>query len=513
MSRPQRAKFSFKFYITKVLLMVAVLFAVLVYYKHDNGDYQYQLNQVAYLYDGNEMVGVNQDEGAEELVSTYKDVGDKALDQEITEDGEEKSLNTQVISSPSLVTYNVSDQTQIDNIDYVKQNTEVLEEGFTITVDGKYKYYVPNRQVIVEAAEDIMLAYVPNKSYVEYYETTGNFKEFTEDDITYTGISIDNDIIITKGYQNGSTYVDTAADLQFELLHKKQNKETEYISDDVSIKSIMDDNDLTTTEFKLNNPTLSTSNLTYNSQPIVVNQIDPIINIVQTAEQTKSETVEYAVVTEEDPDLATGEFEVKTPGEEGEKDIVYEQQIVNGEVVEETQISQTVTKEPVHQVVSVGEGTTLNSLTVNSDGEIVSTNSNQTSSGMIWPSDGSEVTCEYGGYSGHTGIDIQNYYGAPEYAVADGVVVESGWSIYGYGYHVVIDHGNGIKTLYGHQNQVPPVSVGQTVEQGQVIGFEGATGNVTGEHLHFEVIINGTAVNPRPYITSEPAYNMGTVCS
>ncbi len=116
------------------------------------------------------------------------------------------------------------------------------------------------------------------------------------------------------------------------------------------------------------------------------------------------------------------------------------------------------------------------------------------------------------GYSGHTGIDIQSYYGGPEYAAASGTVVTSGWSNIGYGYHVVIDHGGGVKTLYAHQSQQPPVSVGQYVEQGQVIGFEGATGNVTGEHLHFEVQINGTAVNPRPYITSEPATSMGTVC-
>lgn len=513
MSSEQRNKFGLKIYLIKGLLLIAIFVILIEYNSKDTNNLDYQLGNIAYLYDGNKVIGVNEGQFAENLVTTHKQIGDKKLEKNLTEKGEDETLNTKVISSPSILNYDLTENEQAANIDYVKENTAVLKQGYTITIDGEYKYYVPDQSIIKWVAEQIMLAYVPDKSYVEYYSATGDFKEFTEDGVTYTNLEIDNDITVTEGYQQGSVYVENGEDLLFELFHKNQTPSFEYISDDASINSIIDDNGLSTIEFKLNNPLVSSNNVTYNGQPVVVNNIDPILNVVQTAERTETEVVEYATVEEEDPNLLTGQFEVKTPGQDGEKEVTYKQQIVNGELVEEEEIGQTITKAPVHQVLSIGEGTQVNSVTVNNEGEVLSTNQSVTPSGMIWPSDSSAVTCEYGGYSGHTGIDIQNYYGAPEYAAADGVVVTSGWSIYGYGYYVVLDHGNGVRTLYAHQNQQPPVYVGQQVKQGQVIGFEGETGRVSGEHLHFEVLINGTAVNPRPYITNEPALNMGSVCS
>ena len=98
----------------------------------------------------------------------------------------------------------------------------------------------------------------------------------------------------------------------------------------------------------------------------------------------------------------------------------------------------------------------------------------------------------------HSGIDIGVDYGTPIHAADSGTVIYVGW-ISGYGNAVIIDHGNGMQTLYGH-NQSLNVSEGQSVSKGQVIAFAGSTGNSTGPHCHFEVQVNGSAVDPMGYL-------------
>lgn len=130
--------------------------------------------------------------------------------------------------------------------------------------------------------------------------------------------------------------------------------------------------------------------------------------------------------------------------------------------------------------------------------------------GFIWPLPGAgRVTTEFGAdqwvngvfSSGHKGLDIAIAGGTPIYAAHNGTVAATTghWS---YGNVVMIDNGDGISTLYAHMQ--PPgaiVSVGQTVTQGQVIGYVGSTGNSSGNHLHFEVRVNGVRQNPRNYIS------------
>ena len=129
-------------------------------------------------------------------------------------------------------------------------------------------------------------------------------------------------------------------------------------------------------------------------------------------------------------------------------------------------------------------------------------NINMTSGDWYWPLPGRyKISSLFGGRidpingrrDNHTGTDIPAPGGTPIYAAKDGVVttVNANKNASSYGYYCIISHGSGYATLYAHQNQVPIVQEGQTVKKGQVIGYVGTTGRSTGNHLHFELRVNG----------------------
>lgn len=123
----------------------------------------------------------------------------------------------------------------------------------------------------------------------------------------------------------------------------------------------------------------------------------------------------------------------------------------------------------------------------------------------IWPVRG-QLTSRFGfrsnplgrGREFHAGYDIAAPYGTRVLATADGQVIFAGWQV-GFGRTIIVDHGYGFKTFYGHNSRLA-VTAGQSVEKGQVIAYVGSTGRSTGPHLHYEVWINGQPVDPGPYL-------------
>lgn len=132
------------------------------------------------------------------------------------------------------------------------------------------------------------------------------------------------------------------------------------------------------------------------------------------------------------------------------------------------------------------------------DGSAISRGSGK-NFGFIWPLRG-PITSYFGWRSRgfHSGIDIDGYTGDPIVAAASGKVISAGWNG-PYGLSVLIDNGNGISTRYSHASKLLVIP-GQSVKQGQKIALVGSTGNSTGSHLDFEVIINGTNLNPLNYL-------------
>ncbi len=151
----------------------------------------------------------------------------------------------------------------------------------------------------------------------------------------------------------------------------------------------------------------------------------------------------------------------------------------------------------------------------NSVGQIPTSAGHSTRYRFIWPEPQAQISQgfgpstfwfepAYGQYPHfHTGLDLVEPFGSPVYAADDGVVALVGSSSSGYGNYVVIAHGGGLDTLYGHLSTAL-VKVGQAVTQGQPVGLEGSSGNSTGAHVHFELRINQRPVDPTPYLPPGP---------
>ena len=138
-------------------------------------------------------------------------------------------------------------------------------------------------------------------------------------------------------------------------------------------------------------------------------------------------------------------------------------------------------------------------------GGTVSASSSSNASAMLGslsfrrPLNSSRVSAGYLGYPGHRGIDFPAPQGTPVMAAESGTVTTVLYSNKSYGNRVIIDHGNGISTLYGHNSSIG-VSLGQKVSKGQTIAGVGSTGRSTGNHVHFEIRINGKPINPTSYV-------------
>lgn len=279
-----------------------------------------------------------------------------------------------------------------------------------------------------------------------------------------------------------------------EILKKGKSVNKEYVVKDADTWwLIARNNDMLTKEILAANPGNTEETALHAGQKINVVSYAPYLTFISKGVLTQSETIPYEVQTIIDDSLATNEQVVKQQGIEGSKQITAEYTQKNDVIIEKQIIDEQITKEPVTKIVS--KGPIIQPYTI----AYASSRGTGSVSGLRWPFSG-YISSTYGNRSRdfHKGIDIAGRSGTPFVAAASGRVVEAGWSG-GYGNMILIDHGNGIKTRYGHASKIL-VSIGQRVTKGQTIALLGSTGISTGPHLHFEVIINGNAVNPRNYL-------------
>jgi murein DD-endopeptidase MepM/ murein hydrolase activator NlpD len=221
-------------------------------------------------------------------------------------------------------------------------------------------------------------------------------------------------------------------------------------------------------------------------QTLKLKKAAPLLTVVATRLETVREEIPYQVEVKKDDSLLFGEKKIITPGESGEREVTYLVIRENGLETDRQVLEAKVAREVKNEVVAMGSVTLLASR-------------GGGSARLDWPAAGI-VTSHYGMRWGsmHKGIDIGAGYGSNVTAAAGGTVIAAGWDG-GYGMAVDISHGGGLITKYAHLSSIG-VSPGQSVGRGEVIGQVGSTGNSTGPHLHFEVIIGGQTYNPLDYL-------------
>lgn len=251
--------------------------------------------------------------------------------------------------------------------------------------------------------------------------------------------------------------------------------------------------DIPYSQLKALNPGIEES-LLVGQEVLISNQVN-FLTVKRTVTEVYEEDIPFGTEEVVDANYAKGYQAVRSSGVLGKRLVTADVVYVNGLEEDRTEVDSVVLKEPVDQVVTVGTAEPIQVLSSSSSGSTAA----GSSSSFIWPVDGGHVTCGINGYWGHTGMDIGANRGTVIRAAASGTVVKAVRQYYAYGIHVKISHGNGIYTLYAHMSQLA-VSYGDYVQQGQIIGYVGMTGNASGNHCHFEIIINGRFMDPAKYI-------------
>lgn len=268
------------------------------------------------------------------------------------------------------------------------------------------------------------------------------------------------------------------------LLRGTDEVKEHVVDSDESLWSIAMANRISVDSLYQANPQLKGSDLIYPGQKLNLLVATPYVHLKSLERRTYTEGIPYSTRVIDDPTKWPWEQVVTTAGVYGRRQITKDTERENGMVTSTKILETKVLLEPVTQVMLQGVKTIPDLGTGN----------------FIWPALGS-VSSPFGWRPGefHTGIDIAAAYGEPIRAADSGTVVQVSTSWGGYGKQVVIDHGGGrTLTRYAHMSAFA-VQVGQEVKKGQVIGYVGNTGRSTGPHLHFEVIVNGKAVNPINY--------------
>lgn len=341
---------------------------------------------------------------------------------------------------------------------------EVMK-SYVLTVDGKFIGAAADRSELDTMLEHLAQPYVTDNTIgVEYVEDV---------DITYQYISSDvmQDLVSME-----------------EILSANTTGETTYevVKGDTYL-AIAYANDMSLNELMELNPQASLDRLMI-GDVLTVKKTIPYLSVRTIDALTYYEEIPCPVEEVEDSTMYQGDTKVLTAGTPGEALVTANVTYVNGYEESREILASTTVAEPTTQVVAVGTKTRPKTMPTGTFKWPVS--------GRISSSFGYRSI--FGTYSYHGGIDIATSYGKAIAASDGGTVIWSGYKGT-YGNLVIIDHGNGVQSYYGHCSSLL-VSAGDKVYQGQTIARVGSTGRSTGNHCHFEIRINGTRVNPISYL-------------
>ncbi len=227
----------------------------------------------------------------------------------------------------------------------------------------------------------------------------------------------------------------------------------------------------------------------YGGKQVKVKEEKLPLTVEVTVQDKYTKTISFETETSYDENDYSDHKVITQKGKNGKTQYIDEVSYINGKEVSRKNLSKTVICKPVTEKVTVGT---------------IEHHYGYAYGSFIWPVPGyTMITSEFGPRWGtnHNGIDISGsgVYGADITASDGGTVTLAQYDNSGYGMHIIIDHGNGFETLYAHCSELY-VQPGDQVYAGQVIAAVGSTGDSTGPHLHFEIILNGKKVDPQIYI-------------
>lgn len=361
---------------------------------------------------------------------------------------------------------------------------DIKVEAAKIVVDGKLVGYAASRQDAEQVLERIKAKYAPaavNKAQTVQAASIQSAAAREAAD--------DQPIREVRFKEQVTTEIDMVPAAQVLSVDKLEELLTKGTLQDVihtvqegdCVTCIAKKYGITSKDIYANNPDITEETVLQLGQKINVTAMRPYVTVQVIEELEQEEVIDYTVQTRTNNQLPQGDTRVIQEGKEGKKRVRYKVVKENGEEVAREVLEQEILVEPVVKIVE--RGTKI----------IPSRGTGR----FAWPAKG-YISSGFGKRWGrmHQGIDIA---GSGSIVAADnGRVISAGWNG-GYGNCVIIDHGNGFQTLYGHMKSIS-VKVGQVVSKGQKIGVMGSTGNSTGVHLHFEVRKNGKAQNPLNYL-------------
>ena len=306
-------------------------------------------------------------------------------------------------------------------------------------------------------------------------------------------VGFNKDVTLENGIYFNESFQDEA-EVENELSGVQQQEKIYTVQAGDTLWSIAQKNDLTfrelcdlNTNFK-GAALTETSNIQAGDELIVTKQ-EAMLEIRITKIETWQEEIPYTTETTKSSEYTVGTKKTTQTGENGIRSVTA-QRVYNTDGVQLSQqiLETTVIKEPVTEQIVVGTK------------KVTSSTSYITGSGQfIWPVPGYRNCSRWYGGS-HKGVDICAAAGTPIYASAGGTVTKAGYNRAGagngYGNSIIINHGNGYTTLYAHCLSLV-VHAGQSVKQGQLIGYVGSTGRSSGNHCHFEIRRNGSYIAPQ----------------
>lgn len=323
--------------------------------------------------------------------------------------------------------------------------------------------------------------------------------EYEDDDDS--AVSFVEDINYVQGlYPDNENTVWDAKRLSDKLATKKSEARYYTVKEGDTVSQIADNCSVSAVEIFALNPELKEN--IYVGQKILIEKDVNFVQVQITKTETRTETIKYSTVKVNTDTLYVGDSKTVVKGQNGEQTVTELVTYIDGVRVSSKEVSRVTIKEAVDEKIQVG--TKRNNYYGSGGGYY---NFSYSGAKFCWPGVGATIiSSRYGkrALNGwHNGIDLcrpGGSMGAPVVAAESGKVIYTGYQSMG-GNVIMIDHGNGITTLYAHLKPGSTcVRAGQYVTRGQQIAQIGDTGFVTGPHLHFEVRVNGNRVDPAPYL-------------